>query len=211
MRHEDAEPEQDKIIPAITETLSNFIAVAAGRKTIGIGPASHHACASRIDRRELTFCPVGKKQGQIGFAVLRAIIEVIQPRNGRSKEANCLAIMGLLMKIRNIIAHPYDFASQLMLEPHCTPLRRPMMRVPDIMLDTHGSSEMCHIEVAANERRPAKPLKMAAADISNVQVLAYLGKTIGTIVCARIEAYYVPLLRQSSGQGHALPLSAALN
>src|SRR5260370_26789284 len=108
MRHEDAQPEHHEVLGAIAEASPNLPPVTAGRKPARIGATSYYPRVSGIDVFEFTFSPVGKEQRNIHLAVLGPVINVIQPVDSRPEDSNNLALLGLLVEVRNIVAHPYN-------------------------------------------------------------------------------------------------------
>src|SRR4029077_13785047 len=115
------------------------------------------------------------------FAILVAVIEIVETVKGRSNPSNGLALPGLSRKVGYVIARPHHSAATLALEPTGSPLRRPMMRVPDLMPLFHGTCKMHHVEIAAQECRIAQFGPAAAPYFYHSDVLADPGKTIGWV------------------------------
>src|SRR4029077_13420302 len=106
-----------------------------------------------------------------------------------------------------IVAHPHHGAAKLALEPYRTPLRRPVMRIPNFMAGLHCSCEALHIEISTDKQRLVQPPQPAASHINDGEVFAYLGETVSPIISRRIESHLVALRRQRASKRNTLPLT----
>ena len=151
MRHEDAQPEQDKIVIGIAESTPDLGAISTWSELPRIHSWPDNSCLAIVDRLEVTVCPVGNQHGQINFIILLTIIEVIQPVCTSRNRIPRLA--SFQIKIGNIIAHPEHRSPQPTLEPHAAPLSRPMVRIPNVVLFIDERSQMPHVQISANQPR----------------------------------------------------------
>src|SRR5437588_7286707 len=104
MRHEDAEPEQNKILGAVPEARADFLPVSTGREAGRVSTAAYHLSRAGINGSELILSPVGKQQRPIDVAILGAGIDGIEPVQGRFPG---ISLPGLLMEVGHVLAHPY--------------------------------------------------------------------------------------------------------
>src|SRR5579872_7082099 len=87
-------------------------------------------------------------------------------------------LLGLLVQVRYIIAHPNHCPANLAFEPNRSPLRRPVMGVPYFMPKVYRRGQSLHVEISAKESNLAQPGKMATPNLNDLEVFAYLRKTI---------------------------------
>src|SRR6266853_4684214 len=182
MRHKNAQPQQHEVIRRVTKSIANLMPVTSGGETRRVGTASHYAGRPGIDSFEFTLRPVGEEHGHVHFAVLGTIIKVVQAVKDRTNRPNGLGLPGLLQQVGDIIAHPHHGAAALAFEPNGSPLRRPMMRVPDLMPLFYNAREMQHVKIASQKCRVAQFGPAAAPHFYHSDVPSDLRTTSGWVI-----------------------------
>src|SRR5437867_13381286 len=114
MRHEDAQPEQDKIVIGIAESTPDLGAISTWSELPRIHSWPDNSRLANIDRLEVTVCPVGNQHGQINFIILLTTSALIQPVCSSRNRIPQLA--SRQMKTGYISAHPEHCSPQPTLE-----------------------------------------------------------------------------------------------
>src|SRR5262249_18463136 len=134
-----------------------------------------------------------KEHSKVNVAVLRTIVEVVKPVNGRADRSRRLARARFLMQVGHVVAHPQDCFVHFAFEPDCGPLSRPVMRVPYLVSFLDSARELDHVEISTHEVRPAQPGPEAATKLDDADILANFGKASGGLIGAGVDDNFMSM------------------